>query len=112
MSEPLKRRSLFPVPAASAPPAPEAIAAVAASNGFAEAVPPAPPPTPAPTSAPTAEQGRGRRRQPTGRDHQFTTRLRQDTLDAIYAEANARNIPIAQVIEEAMTALQAQRARS
>ena len=46
-----------------------------------------------------------RRRQPTGRDHQFNVRLRRDTLDFIYAQANERNIPVAQVIEEAADAL-------
>jgi len=48
-----------------------------------------------------------RRRQLTGRDHQFNVRLRRDTLDFIYAVANERNIPIAQVIEEATEALKA-----
>ncbi len=49
-----------------------------------------------------------RRRQPTGRDHQFNVRLRADTLQAIYDQANSRNVPIAQVIEEAMAALERQ----
>lgn len=37
--------------------------------------------------------------------HQFNVRLRRDTLDFIYAQANERNIPVAQVIEEATEAL-------
>lgn len=49
-----------------------------------------------------------RRRQLTGRDHQFNVRLRADTLQAIYDQANSRNVPIAQVIEEAMAALERQ----
>ena len=48
---------------------------------------------------------RRRQRQPTGREHQFNVRLRQETLDFIYGQANERNIPIAQVIEEMAEAL-------
>ena len=103
MNEPLKRRNLVAVAAPPPPPLPEdAIAAVAARNGF---------PTPKPPASPTpaADQIAARRqRQPTGRDHQFNVRLRRDTLDFIYAEANERNIPIAQVIEEATDALKRQ----
>jgi hypothetical protein len=47
-----------------------------------------------------------RKRQPTGRDHQFNVRLRRETLEFIYCQANGRNIPVAQVIEEACEALQ------
>jgi hypothetical protein len=103
MNEPLKRRNLLAV-AAPPPPLPEdAIAAVAARNGFPNTAKP-----PAPTV--TADQIAARRqRQPTGRDHQFNVRLRRDTLDFIYAEANERNIPIARVIEEAADALKRQR---
>jgi hypothetical protein len=103
MNEPLKRRSLLAV----SPPPPllpeEAIAAVAARNGFSNA-----PQRP----ATSADQVTGRRqRQPTGRDHQFNVRLRRDTLDFIYATANERNIPVAQVIEEAINSLERQRQR-
>lgn len=95
MSEAPKRRNLLALAAAPPDPLPqEDIAAVAARNGF-------------PAAAPAAR----RRRQPTGRDHQFNVRLRRDTLDFIYAEANARNIPVAQVIEEATEALKAQLSR-
>jgi hypothetical protein len=102
MNEPLKRRNLFPVK--SPPPViPEdAVAAIAARNGFPDA---------APTPPPVADQsGARRQRQPTGRDHQFNVRLRRNTLDFIYAQANERNIPVAQVIEEATEALKGQRA--
>jgi hypothetical protein len=34
--------------------------------------------------------------------------LRRDTLDFIYSQANERNIPVAQVIEEATEALRRQ----
>lgn len=98
MSEIPKRRNLLAVTAPTSDyPSQEAIAAVAARNGFSTA-------TPAP--APTGEEAAARRRrQPTGRDHQFNVRLRRDTLDFIYAQANDRNIPVAQVIEDATEAL-------
>ncbi len=103
MSEPLKRRNLLQAVSAPAPSLPEeAIAAVAARNGF-----PAIAPSPVPSApSPLADSGsRRRHRQPTGRDHQFNVRLRQDTLDFIYEQANGRNIPVAQVIEEMAEAL-------
>jgi hypothetical protein len=34
--------------------------------------------------------------------------LRRDTLDFIYAQANGRNVPVAQVIEEMADALKRQ----
>ena len=100
MNEPLKRRNLFHV----APPSPlpeEAIAAVAERNGFQAAAP-----SPEIAATPVAPSVSPRRqRQPTGREHQFNVRLRQETLDFIYGQANERNIPIAQVIEEMAEAL-------
>ena len=99
MNEPIKRRNLFAVqPTPEALPV-EAIAAVATRNGFPEVEASTLP------AAPTDQQGARRQRQPTGRDHQFNVRLRRDTLDFIYAQANERNIPVAQVIEEATDAL-------
>jgi hypothetical protein len=103
MSEPLKRRSLLQAVNSPAPLLPdEAIAAVAARNGFPNVAPPVPPPSSADQS------GARRQRQPTGRNHQFNVRLRRDTLDFIYAESNDRNIPVAQVIEEMADALKRQ----
>ncbi|MGO9391236.1 hypothetical protein [Rhodoblastus sp.] len=100
MTEPLKRRNLLAIPAVSDPLPQDAVAAVAARNGF---------PAVAPSDAQSLHQAdsgiRRRHRQPTGRDHQFNVRLRRDTLDFIYAQANERNIPVAQVIEEATEAL-------
>lgn len=105
MSEPIKRRSLLgALDAPSSPmPLPEAaIAATAARNGFAGQ-------SPANASDnDAAAAGVRRKRQPTGRVHQFNVRLRADTLEAIYAEANGRNVPVAQVIEEAVSALAGQ----
>jgi len=103
MTEAPKRRNLFAVTAPTPDPVPqEAIAEIAARNGFAAM----------PAASPTAEASSRRRRQPTGRDHQFNVRLRQDTLASIYAEANGRNIPVAQVIEEAIDALRQSQRRS
>ena len=105
MSEPLKRRNLLQAVSSPAPSLPdEAIAEVAARNGF---------PSVAPTVRPTsADHSVARRqRQPTGRNHQFNVRLRRDTLDFIYAQANEQNIPVAQVIENMADALKRQQQR-
>jgi len=100
MSEPLKRRSLLGALDTPPPHLPEsAIAATAARNGFAAVERDERP------DRESAAVGARRRRQPTGRVHQFNVRLRADTLEAIYAQANGRNVPVAQVIEEAMDAL-------
>jgi hypothetical protein len=115
MNEPLNRRALFPVQNPPQSVDETAIAAVAARNGFPEATtlpqqptPPASKVASVPAAQPLSEtKGFKRRRQLTGRDHQFNVRLRRDTLDFIYAVANERNIPIAQVIEEATEALKA-----
>jgi len=102
MSEPLKRRNLLQAVSSPAPSlADEAIAAVAARNGFPNVTPNAPP-------ASVADQNARRQRQPTGRNYQFNVRLRRDTLDFIYARANERNIPVAQVIEDMVEALKRQ----
>lgn len=102
MSAPAQRRSLLPVQAVPSEPLPiETVAAVGARNGFREVEPS--------ETMPAVTSGIRRQRQPTGRDHQFNTRLRRDTLDYIYAEANGRNVPIAQVIEEGMEALKRER---
>jgi len=86
MNEPLKRRNLLAVPSTPDPLPEEAIAAVATRNGFSAAASPS-----APSST---ESGVSRRkRQPMGRDHQFNVRLRHETLDFIYGQANGRNIP-------------------
>ncbi len=100
MNELLKRRNLLAVHSPSSPLPEDTIAAVAARNGF-----PAAAPQPVVSAANDANSGpRRRQRQPTGRDHQFNVRLRQETLDFIYGQANYRNIPIAQVIEEMVEA--------
>jgi hypothetical protein len=100
-TEPLRRRPLFPVPSQQ-PPAvsDEDIAAVASRNGFQSAL-----------LAPNTETGitPRRQRQLTGRVHQFNVRLRRETVDFIYEQANSRNVPIAQVIEEMADALMRQR---
>lgn len=106
MSEPLKRRNLLQAVSSPVPPLPdEAIAEVAARNGFPNIAPVVLP-------ASVADQGGARRqRQPTGRNHQFNVRLRRDTLDFIYGQANERNVPVAQVIEDMADALKRQQQR-
>jgi hypothetical protein len=102
-TEPLRRRSLFPVQSQQPPAVSDAeIAAVASRNGFQSA----------PTT-PTSDTGVTPRRQrpPTGRDHQFNVRLRRETVDFIYEQANSRNVPIAQVIEEMAAAMKRQQGR-
>lgn len=46
-----------------------------------------------------------RARRKTGRTEQFATRLRADTLEAIYAYADRHEITLAETIERAMAAL-------
>lgn len=46
-----------------------------------------------------------RTRRKTGRTEQFATRLRADTLEAIYAYADRHEITLAETIERAMTVL-------
>ncbi|CAI2936807.1 stability/partitioning determinant [Aminobacter niigataensis] len=53
--------------------------------------------------APTRPTRRARRK--TGRTEQFATRLRADTLEAIYAYADRHEITLAETIERAMSAL-------
>ena len=54
-------------------------------------------------TAPTKPTRRARRK--TGRTEQFATRLRADTLEAIYAYADRHEITLAETIERAMAAL-------
>lgn len=104
-NEPLRRRSLLPVQPHQSPAVDEAdIAAVASRNGF-------PPVSAAPDPSNDSAAGPRRQRQPMGRDHQFNVRLRRGTIDFIYSQANSRNIPIAQVIEEMEEALKRQQGR-
>jgi len=99
MNETMKRRNLLAgldVPPRN--PQDEAIAVAATMHGFASN----------PAGEPQAHEAMSptrRHRRPIGRVHQLNVRLRAETLEAIYAQANGRNIPIAQVIEDAMDAL-------
>ena len=109
MSEAPKRRSLLADLERPTPRIAEAdIAATAGRHGFAElsgeAVLPG---AGEPSNRPNAAR---RQRQPTGRVHQLNVRLRAQTIESIYALANGRDIPVAQVIEEAMAALEGQSA--
>lgn len=100
--EPLRRRSLVSVQPHQPAAISEAdIAAVASRNGF------------QPTSVTRDDSATTprRQRQPTGRDHQFNVRLRRETIDFIYSQANSRNVPVAQVIEEMTEAFKHQQGR-
>lgn len=111
MSEAPQRRRLLagltdaPKPAPAALPE-ERIAEAAVRHGF--STPAASPPIEAPQAeAQPATITLRRNRHSAGRTEQFNVRLRPDTLEMIYDEANNRNIPLAQVIEEAIAALKA-----
>lgn len=97
--QPAQRRSLLSGLDRAPAPIPEAAAIETAErHGFASQ---------AARVAEAQDNAAGRQRQKTGRDHPFSVRLRADTRATIYDQANARNVPVAQVIEEAMAALEA-----
>ena len=81
---------------------PEAIRKAASAAGF-RSTNPVPAPTPATASAALDIKRRTRRK--TTRVHQFNTRLRGETLQAIHAYADAHDVTIADVIEHALEAL-------
>lgn len=106
---PKPRRLLDDLDDSSPPPTPIPAAAMAdAAQRFAgrsvepvaAAAPQAPPRAPQPELTVVA-----RERNLLGRDHPFSVKLRLETRNAIKDTANRRNIPVAQVIEEAMAAL-------
>ncbi|CCF22398.1 putative Stability/partitioning determinant (plasmid) [Pseudorhizobium banfieldiae] len=76
---------------------PKAVKEATRAAGFRETPKAAAPATPAST-------GRRTRRR-TGRTEQFATRLRAETLEAIYAYADRHEITLAETIERAMSAL-------
>jgi hypothetical protein len=106
-SQPLRRRSLLPTqpPRAASVISDDAIAAVANRNGFQSPIP-----VSAPQSTPSdaAKELSRRQRQPSERKHQFNVRLKRETLNFIYDQANSRAIPVAQVIEDMADALKRQ----
>jgi len=78
-------------------PSEDAVAAVAKRHGIiAER---------SPEASETAATPPRRQRKILGRTQQFNVRLHPSTVEQIYAEANGRDIPIAQVIEEAIALL-------
>lgn len=93
-----------------------AIVRVAERHGFARSEA-APPPAAAPAAPVPVDDGEHevtlrRRRKLRNRTQQFNVRLRPDTVDVIYEEANGRDVPIAQVIEEMVEAFQALKGRA
>lgn len=84
-----------------APPVdPNAVKAATRAAGFRE--------TPKPPELFPSSPGRPARRtrRKTGRTEQFATRLRADTLAAIYAYADRHEVTLAETIERAMAALE------
>lgn len=67
--------------------------------------PTAPKAAPSAPSAPEADLVLYRQARKSERDKPFTTRLKAETKAAIYAQVNGRDVPVAQVIEEAIAAL-------
>lgn len=96
------------LPSTPAPPVdPEAVKAVTRAAGFRETpratATPATPEVPTPETVPPSKTRRARRK--TGRTEQFATRLRADTMEAIYAYADSHEITLAETIERAIEAL-------
>lgn len=83
-----------------APPVdPNAVKAATRAAGFRE-TPKAPE-----LSKPSAGKPPRRTRRKTGRTEQFATRLRADTIEAIYSYADRHEITLAETIERAIAAL-------
>lgn len=105
------------------PPSPEALQAVARETGFrapvqAETIKPIAPAPPPPIEAPvaplaTTDGAKPRRqRQTKGRNNVHTIRINDRANEILYAEANARNVSLPDVIEEALELLARHRAQS
>lgn len=90
----------------------EAMAAVAAKTTFdaPAAVPSAEPAAP-PAAPPASAAATARKRQGAGRTHQFTTRIKPEAAVIMIGDSVARNVPIAEVLEEALADLKAKRER-
>jgi hypothetical protein len=120
MNEPVRRNLLAGLDRkpAAAPADDAAIAAVAERHGFSRTDAPLPEPAapsaprPVPTESDTQQVTMRRRRKLLGRTQQFNVRLRPETVDTIYEEANGRDVPIAQVIEEMVEAFRVSKGRA
>ena len=95
-------------PAGPKPVDPRVVKEAAAKAGFRESV--SSKPTRDDTNAVSARPRRLKRRR-TGRIHQFATRLTEQTLGEIYDYAEREEITLAEVIEQAMAALDQERTR-
>lgn len=85
------------------------MATVAAKTGFdAPAIPS--PAEPQNAQAATTTQPT-RKRQGVGRSYQFTTRIKPEAAEIMNADSVSRNVPIAEVLEEALADLRAKRER-
>ena len=89
-----------------------AMASVAAKTGFDAPKPPEPsaPAEPEPVTT-LAIAAPGRKRQGVGRSYQFTTRIKPEAAEIMNADSITRNVPIADVLEEALADLKAKRER-
>lgn len=83
-----------PIPAVD----PDAVKAATRAAGFRET-----PRAPEPTERAVVKPRRPRRK--TGRTEQFATRLKAETLNAIYTYADRHEITLAETVERAMEAL-------
>ena len=97
--QPARRNLLANIPSQPSPAAPiaddQVIRETAERHGF--------------TGAGSAPPTLRRKRSGAGRTYQLNVRVRPDTASVIYEEANRRDVPIAQVLEEAIDALLALR---
>ncbi len=86
-------------PSVTAPVNPDAVKAAARAAGFRET------PRASISTEQTSPRAVRRARRKTGRTEQFATRLRAETLESIYAYADAHEITLAETIERAIAAL-------
>ena len=80
------------------PVAPEAIDRISQENGF---------PSRQPPRAAKPAAGRARRRYTTGRNQQINIKATSDTIARLYALADAQGVPLGEVLERALEALEA-----
>jgi hypothetical protein len=93
-----------PSPAKTKPAPKAVIEQVAADNGFPSRQPAKPAEAPAAQSAP-----RQQRRYTTGRNQQINIKAKAETIDRLYRIADAQGVPLGEVLERALDALEKSR---
>lgn len=79
-------------------------------TGEAASPSPAPPPAPAPGPVtPSSPPARQPRRHVTGRNRQINIKATEETIEELYRIADAMNLPLGAVLEQALAALDRQR---